>query len=376
MRASQEWTFFCVVTPGLEALALAELNEKKAAIGLTHEEVKTLPAGFELTLPWSKGVGLVHLLKIPTRVIVRLGSITARDFPKLHQKALKLPWTKWLSHPTPHWKISAHQCRLMHTGRLEETLSEALKKSHISSPFSNRWQKENIAPETLYVRGVDDEWTISLDITGEALYKRGLSIVKGEAPLRETLAQACLRLMFADCSKKNVTLWDPMCGSGTFLFEAMTAHLPSQRPFSYLTSELNRGVPPWKPHAELGAFSIAKAHGSDLNKELITKLVPLEKMRFSCADLFSKDRPQLSSPLWIISNPPYGERIEISEGISEFIKKLSHCLGDARPEKVLLLVPSSWPHFKIRDQKFNTYLRFLNGGLSVEARLWDFSALS
>lgn len=376
MRASQEWTFFCVITPGLEALALIELHEKKTALGLSTEEIKSLPGGIELTLPWNKGIGLVHLLKIPTRVIVRLTTITARDFPKLHQKALNLPWTKWLAHPTPNWKITAHQCRLMHTGRLEETLSEALKKSHIKSPFSTRWQKENIAPETLYVRGVDDEWTISLDITGDALYKRGLSIVKGEAPLRETLAQASLKMLFTAHPKEAVTLWDPMCGSGTFLYEALTAHLPSDRSFSYLAGELNRGVAPWKPFAAPPAFPIALAHGSDLNRELIAKLVPLEKMSFSCADLFGHHQQKFSAPLWIISNPPYGERIEISEGISEFVKKLSHSLGEANPEKVLLLVPSSWPHFKIKGQKFNTYLRFLNGGLSVEARLWDFSGLT
>jgi putative N6-adenine-specific DNA methylase len=373
MRASQEWTFFCVITPGLEALALLELHEKKAALGLTTEEVKSLPGGIELALPWSKGIGLVHLLKIPTRVIVRLTSITARDFPKLHQKALNLPWTKWLAHPTPNWKITAHQCRLMHTGRLEETMSEALKKSHVKSPFSNRWQKENISPETLYVRGVDDEWTISLDITGDALYKRGLSVVKGEAPLRETLAQACLKMLFSDSPQSPVTLWDPMCGSGTFLFEALTAHLPSQRSFSYLTSELNRGVAPWKPYGDSTAFPIAVAHGSDTNRELISKLVPLEKMSFSCTDLFSGSLQDFARPLWVIANPPYGERIEISEGIAEFTRKLSHFIGEADPDKVLLLVPSSWPHFKIKNQKFNKYLRFLNGGLSVEARLWDFS---
>jgi putative N6-adenine-specific DNA methylase len=261
----------------------------------------------------------------------------------------------------------------MHTGRLEETLSEALKKSHVKSPFSTRWQKENIPPETLYVRGVDDEWTISLDITGDALYKRGLSVVKGEAPLRETLAQACLKMLFCDSTQTPVTLWDPMCGSGTFLFEALTAHLPSQRSFSYLTSELNRGVAPWKPYANSIAFPIAMAHGSDLNQELIAKLAPIEKMSFSCTDLFSSSLQNFTRPLWMIANPPYGERIEISEGITEFIKKLSHFVGEANPEKVLLLVPSSWPHFKIKNQKFHKYLRFLNGGLSVEARMWDFS---
>lgn len=370
MRASQEWTFFCVVTPGLVELALKEWEEKKHALGVTDQVVSVSPAGLEVTLPWSMGIGLVHVLKIPTRVLVRLTTLTARDFPKLHTKAQKLPWTSWLAHPEPRWKISAHQCRLMHTGRLEETLTAALQKSLTHQPLSLRWQKEALAPETLYVRGVDDEWTISLDITGEALYKRGAQLIRGEAPLRETLAQACLTYMFDPPPETPVTLWDPLCGSGTFLFEALSAHVPTERMFSYKHSALNLGVAPWKAKAALSGFAIHAAIGSDIDRELVEKLTPVPGLTFKCEDFLNHPRTQLG-PLWIIANPPYGERLKLSEGISAFADKLSQALSASGAQRILLLVPASWPELKIQGLRCQRRLSFSNGGLAVEARVWE-----
>lgn len=370
MRASQPWCFFCVITPGLEELALSELLEKRALLGSDVDPV-ALPGGFEITLPWEQGRALTAILKIPTRVLVRLTTFAARDFPKLFQKTSDLPWTQWLSHPTPQWKVSIHQCRLMHSGRVEETLIEALAKAHTKKPFSNRWQKENLPAETIYVRGVDDNWTFSLDITGLALYKRGVSEIKGEAPLRETLAAACLRFLFRELPAQPVHLWDPMCGSGTFLFEALHHQLPTEREFAYQTSLLNLGVAPWKPKTTLPAWPIEACTGLDLKPELVNRLATTAKISWGVHDVLAAPKvPVTTAPLWIISNPPYGERLALPEGVPEFARKLSESLSKFPCERVLLLVPASWPSFKIKDRKPQEILRFTHGGLAVEARLW------
>jgi putative N6-adenine-specific DNA methylase len=370
MRASQPWCFFCVITPGLEDLALAEFREKRSLWGGDDTDPAMLPGGMEITLPWEQGIGLVHCLKIPTRVMVRLTKITARDFPKFHQKALKLPWTKWLSHPTPEWKISAHQCRLMHTGRIEETLVDALRDAGKQQPFSSRYQKENIAPETVYVRGVNDEWTFSLDITGVALYKRGTSGIKGEAPLRETLAAAILRFLFATPPQSPVHLWDPMCGSGTLLLEASSHHTPFEREFAYQKSILNLGVAPFKPKSTLPAWPVLSFVGSDINANLLSKLPKMSGITWRTGDVLTTPAPV--GPFWIISNPPYGERLELSEGIEVFAKNLSKTLSTHPCDRVLLLVPKTWPTMLIRGQRPSEILGFSNGGLAVEARLWCF----
>jgi putative N6-adenine-specific DNA methylase len=365
MRASQAWTFFCVVTPGLEELALAEYRAKRAGIG-TDVDAAMINGGLEVTLPWEAGRGLTKILKIPTRVLVRLKTLKARDFPTLFQKTRDLPWTQWLVHPEPHWKVTAHQCRLMHTGRVEETLRAALKKSQERQPLSLRWQKESLAAETVYIRGVDDEWTFSLDITGEPLYKRGTQHVDADAPIRETLAAAVLSFMFAG-QDQDVHLWDPLCGSGTFLFEALSYHLPTARSFPWEKSQLNLGVRPWRPTTALTAFPLLSARGHDRNADLIAQL-PAE--HFGVHDVFEEAARPCGDPLWIVSNPPYGERLLLPEGISPFTQKLGQALSALSPQKVCLVVPAAWPDFAIGSLKNRQRLSFSNGGLATEARTW------
>lgn len=365
MRASQAWTFFCIVSPGLEELALTEYRAKKAALG-TDVEAQLINGGFEVTLPWEIGRGLTKLLKIPTRVLVRLKTVKARDFPTLFQKTRDLPWTQWLVHPTPQWKITAHQCRLIHTGRLEETLRGALEKSNIRQPFSVRWQKEAIAPETIYVRGVDDEWTFSLDITGDPLYKRGTQHVDAEAPMRETLAAAVLSFMFAG-QEQAVHLWDPMCGSGTFLFEALSYHLPTERVFPWDKSQLNLGVKPWKLATNMTPLPLASVQGHDRNSALISQL---PKELFGVHDVLSAPARPNGNPLWIVSNPPYGERLGLAQSVHEFAQQLGRALAEFQPQKVVLVVPRTWPELKVGSLKDLRRLQFTNGGLDVEARVW------
>ncbi len=368
MRASHVWTFFCVVAPGLEALAIAEYEEKRPALG-AQAPVRPLPGGFEVELPWDVGRGLTCLLKIPTRVLVRLESVRARDFPTLFQKARDLPWGRWLAHPAPNWKVAAHQCRLMHTGRIEETLTEALAAHLARQPFASRWQKENLAPERVQVRGVDDTWTISLDITGEALYKRGDSHVDAEAPLRETLAAAVLRHLFAD-QRAPVHLWDPMCGSGTFLREARDYGKPSVRAQAWEKSVLNLGVAPWKPRAEPVSLPVAGLTGHDVDEALISRWPAEPGIGLGPHDFFRNPAPPEGRPLWVVSNPPYGERLALDGGVAVFAKKLAEQLSRFDLERVCLVVPRSWPALKIGHLRQADPLEFSNGGLAVQARLW------
>ncbi|MBY0516691.1 MAG: hypothetical protein K2P81_07280 [Bacteriovoracaceae bacterium] len=370
MRASIPWSFFCIVPPGLSDLAFDEFMQKRQFIGASDAIPQKSPQGLEVTLPWEVGTRMLQMLKIPTRIIVRLEKFQARDFPKIYQKCAQFPWQKWLSHPEPAWKISANQCRLMHTGRLEETFREALKEAHRQRPFPERYKKENIQPETLYVRGENDEWTISLDISGEPLYKRGSSIIKGEAPIRENLAAACLAFMFEELPTQPINLWDPMCGSGTLLFEALDYFNPTKREFAFEKSALHLGVPKWNLKNQMDPWPILKTHGSDIDQNLISKLNK-EYVNFFVHDFIEENlNHKVASPLWIISNPPYGERIEIKPGRRDFAKKLCHSIEQNTPDKCLLIVPQDWPAMQINGSKPQKTLEFFNGGLAVEARLW------
>lgn len=369
MRASEVWTFFCVVTPGLEAQALAEYEAKRPVLGALAS-ARALAGGFEVDLPWETGRGLTRVLKIPTRVIVRLAQVKARDFPTLFQKTRDLAWGRWLAHPTPLWKVSAHQCRLIHTGRVEETLREALAAHVARQPFSTRWQKEKLAAENLRVRGVDDVWTFSLDVTGEALFKRGEYHTDAEAPVRETLAAAVLQHLFTG-QIAPVHLWDPMCGSGTLLREARDYGEVSVRTDAWETSALNLGVAPWKPKANGVGFPVATLTGHDSDAGLATRWPTLKDITLARHDFFQDPAPPIGRPLWVVSNPPYGERLPLAGGVSAFACRMGAQLGTFSPERVCLIVPDRWPRIDIAGLTPREALPFSNGGLAVEARLWS-----
>jgi putative N6-adenine-specific DNA methylase len=165
----ENYRLFIIVNPGLEDLALKELIEK-CPVG----DAEVLKGGIELTanLEWIERAH--QLLKIPTRILLRVTNFKVRDFPKLYQKFAKFNWNQFLSHPNPSFEISCTKSRLNHTGRLDETIRKALDEAMIKQPLNKDWEKKNYPPQTFYVRLFDDELTLSLDLTGEPLYKRGL----------------------------------------------------------------------------------------------------------------------------------------------------------------------------------------------------------
>lgn len=359
-RAAVEWTFFCITPLGLEELAAQELQVKLPQLGRETLTITVLKGGFEVTLPWEQGRALVHLLKIPTRVLVRLSEFKARDFAKAFNKLKTLPWTQWISHPEVAFEVSANECRLIQTTRMREVCEEALKAALKATPLSLRYQKEAIAPERVYLRGVQDEWTLSLDLCGDPLYKRGTSLIKDLAPMRENLAAAAL---FALSQKltRPCHLWDPMCGSGTFVFEAENFHRSTQRSFSYQTSVLNLGVAPWKPKAAEMESLFLSARGSDILSDLMEKL----GAPFFTHDFFSQ-APPLAAPCVLVMNPPYGERIKLPVSMEVFQKNLLHQFDRLGIQHALIVKPLSWRPFSTQIYSTTPLFKVSNGGIEVE----------
>ena len=371
MRASQLWRFFCVVPPGHEAAALEEFQAKSSMLSSYPLTATAINGGLELETSCEIGRGLVHVLKIPTRVLIRLKTFPARDFPKMYNALRDLPWNQWLQHPTPTLRVSAHQCRLIHTGRVEEAFHEALKAAHQRQPFSTRYETEKLAPDLLLIRGDNDQWTISLDLAGDALYKRGEFAGKGEAPIRETHAAAVLWHLFKDYQGPAVMLVDPMCGSGTLLREAVNFFQPTQNAFAYLTSPVNKGVAPWKTKSTMNSWPIEAALGFDINSELVNKLKGEEKLKFATHDVLQNPTiPTAGAPCWLISNPPYGDRLAVAQGLKVFAEKLSHSLSLYHPARAAFIVPQTFPSITLAGLKLYQAYPFSNGGIAVEARVF------
>ncbi|WCG81540.1 bifunctional 23S rRNA (guanine(2069)-N(7))-methyltransferase RlmK/23S rRNA (guanine(2445)-N(2))-methyltransferase RlmL [Pectobacterium sp. A5351] len=172
-----------------------------------------------------------------------------------------------------------------------------------------------------------DTASVSLDLSGEGLHQRGYRDLAGLAPLKENLAAA---IVLRSGWQNGTPLVDPMCGSGTLLIEA--AMMAADRaPGLHRT---HWGFNAWLKHdAELWREVTAEAQvrarqglqattsrffGSDNDRRVID-IAKANARRAGVAELIYfgvKDAAQLQNPLpegskgTVISNPPYGERLE------------------------------------------------------------------
>jgi putative N6-adenine-specific DNA methylase len=358
---------FLIIPPGLEDLAAREILDKLPVV--KHNVIK---GGIEVEADLNWMVNAHLLLKIPVRILLRISESKVRDFPRLHQKFVKFAWKDYLAHPGPQWEISCSKSRLMHTGRIEETIKKALTEALVKQPLSQDWKRKNYSPQTFYVRLVDDNLTLSLDLSGEPLYKRNLQVIKGEAPLRENFAAALL-MELCEGLTSEVSLTDPMCGSGTFLLEAATFHLPlHERKFSFEEAPFFKGKLVRKPEPTT-SLPVKSLCGIEINEEIADKVkAPLAKFGIKIKNgdaLIEKISPGL-----IICNPPYGERIKTPGKRGIFLREsLEKFLTEDKPERLGWLIPTDMEDLvpKIKNYKMRSKRKFRNGGLAVTFQVWQ-----
>ena len=368
MNVSYE--LFLIIPPGLEDLALREVEEKCPTSPIT-----VIKGGLELNADINWIITAHTLLKIPTRILMRITSFKVRDFPKLYQKFTQFKWNEHLSHPEPLWHITCTKSRLNHTGKIEETIQSALKEAMRKQPLARDWEKKNYSPQNFYVRIADDVLTLSLDLTGEPLYKRAFQKIKGEAPLRENFAAAFAYEILSDL-KNQVILIDPMCGSGTLLSEAMTFYEPMHlRKFSFEEAPFFKGKHV-RTEKNTKTFPVQEALGLDLNGELLEKVRQELKGKLEIT-LINQD--SLSTNLnrentIILCNPPYGERIQIKGKRGTFLKEAwEKFLKNDQPLRFGWVLPSDMDDLFKNPEGYSlkTKRHLKNGGLPVTFWIWD-----
>lgn len=364
------YQLFLVIPPGLEDLALREV-ELKCPVSdiLTHK------GGLELNADLDWIIKAHTQLKIPTRILMRLTTFKVRDFPKLYQKFSAFKWNSVLSHPNPEFEITCAKSRLIHTGRIEETVKKALNEAMRKQPLGKDWEKKNYHPQTFYIRIVDDELTFSLDLTGEALYKRGLQTIKGEAPIRENFAAAFAFEILSDL-KEEKTLIDPMCGSATLLTEALTFFKPLHlRKFSFEEAPFFKGK--LVRLEELNkALPVSSALGFDINGELLQKVSSSlrENLNITLKRADSLEEKLSQGDSVILCNPPYGERIQIEGKRGSFLKEAwLKFMEIDKPFRFGWVLPSDMDDLfsKPTGYKLKTKRHLKNGGMAVTFWIWE-----
>ena len=277
-------------------------------------------------------------LRTAERVILKIGSFHAETFEDLFQGTRSLPWEELLPKDARFWvtKASSVKSKLFSPSDIQSVMKKAMV-SRMSEHYGLTQFPETGASYPVRVFIKKDEVTVAIDTTGESLHKRGYRKYKVQAPIAENLAAGLIALT---PWRPGRMLVDPFCGSGTFLIEAamISAHIAPGLSRSF-TAEACTGLIPsslWKEireelRGEIDLSVPCDLQGYDIDRDAVYAARENAKLA-GVADLIHfQVRPvaELSHPRsygFIITNPPYGERLE--KGQDQDLLLLYKTLGE------------------------------------------------
>lgn len=290
-------------------------------------------------------------LRTAERVLLKIGSFHAETFEDLFQGTRALPWEELLPRDARFWvtKASSVKSKLFSPSDIQSVMKKAMV-SRMSEHYGLTLFPETGASYPVRVFIKKDEVTVAVDTTGESLHKRGYRKYKVQAPIAENLAAGLIALT---PWRPGRMLVDPFCGSGTFLIEAamISAHIAPGLNRSF-TAEAWTGLIPSSLWTEIreelrGEIDLSvpcDLQGYDIDRDAVYAARENAKLA-GVADLIHfQVRPvaELSHPRsygFIITNPPYGERLE--KGQDQDLLLLYKTLGER------FQVLSSWSLYVI-----------------------------
>lgn len=321
--------FFAQVTGKMENICQEELIE----LGAKETEVAYKGVYFKADLQTLYRIN--YTSRLISRVLAPLVSFPCRSTDYLYQKSKKIHWEDFCSlKKTFSISASVSNSRINNSLYASQCLKDGIA-DYFRSKNGKRPDVEVVNPDVRFNLHIEkDTATISLDTSGESLHKRGYRLLAGEAPMQETLAAAIIRISKWD--GQNI-LYDPMCGSGTILCEALMHYcrIPAQtlrKKFGfYNLPEFNRNE--WnkvKADSDSNVRPLLKniIRGSDKSPEAIKVAKKnLSRLPYSDAvELSSTSFDQIKEfeSGTLITNPPYGIRL----GESEEVQNLYKVFGD------------------------------------------------
>ncbi len=319
------YTLIATSAFGLESVVASELRELGYS-DLKTEDGRVIFTGDEVDIArcnlW---------LRCADRVLIRLAEFKATDFEQLFQGSLAVKWERLIpENGVMHVTGKSVRSKLYSVpdcqSIVKKAVIEGMKRKYDRSLFSETGPVYKIEIGLL-----KDNATLTVDTSGDGLHKRGYGEIRGEAPLRETLAAALVKLSRWD---RKRLLADPLCGSGTIAIEAALIGrniAPGlKRTFvSETWPTLPRKI--WQAMRDDAAQKIidqpleifasdmditvfrqavANAENAGVDKYITFQKKPVEefssKRKFGC----------------VITNPPYGERLGTKESTENLYRSM------------------------------------------------------
>ena len=273
-------------------------------------------------------------LRTAERILIKVGQFHAETFDELFEGTKALPWEEYLPQNAKFWvaKAASVKSKLFSPSDIQSIMKKAMVE-RMRKVYRVNWFPEDGDAFPIRVFLHKDEVTVSLDTTGESLHKRGYRKLTAKAPIAENLAAALI--MLTPWNKTRI-LVDPFCGSGTFPIEAamMAADIAPGMNRSFLAESWTHIISrkEWyacmDEAAELVDFSqMPDIQGYDIDDEMVriarenAKLAGVEQyIHFQRRGIEALSHPKKYG--FIITNPPYGERLEDKNTIASIYRTL------------------------------------------------------
>jgi len=367
--------YFAATAPGFETLCLSELH----ALALDDLAAAAAVGGVSFKGRLQECYLANLNLRTANRILMRIETVTATSFSQLQKKLSDISWELYLrADQVPQMHVTTRHCKLHHTGAISERLLKAIAVRKKNTAFMVPSEKLPVISQNIYVRGVDDRFTISIDSSGSHLHKRGLKRHPGKAPLRETIAAAALLLAGYTGIEPMI---DPMCGTGTFSLEAalMAKNIPPGwfREFAFMGWPSFRRTQ-WEylkrrcemqftcPGTPLIFASDKDPNaGTRLKKSLMQHNL-MDAVNVSKKNFFNFSPGELTDQTGLIAiNPPYGRRMgNLEESEQFFLSICARLKQEYKGWKLILIAPSKLLEKKV-PFKLKPYPLF-HGGLILK----------
>ena len=295
-------------------------------------------------------------LRTAERVLLCLGEFEARSFTELFDGVRALPLEEFIGKQDA-FPVKGHSVHSqLHSIPDCQSIIKKAAVERLREKYGIGWFEETGPVHQIQFTILKDRVSICLDTSGAGLHKRGYRKNGNEAPIKETLAAGILDIAGI---RRDSILYDPFCGSGTFLIEAALKgmNIPAginrkfaaqnwdSIPASIWQQERTRGLDLVRRDAKFAAY------GSDIDPKAVelalfnaNKAGIAPRVRIRIRDI--RDFKTVTDTGIVVTNPPYGERLLDIRAAQEIYRKM----GEAFP-----LRPGFSYAIITPDEKFEQY---------------------
>lgn len=368
--ADKKIELIATTTFGLESLVKKEVKK----LGYKITRVENGQVCFKANL---EAIARTNLwLRCAERVLLKIGEFYATDFDELYEETKQLPWEDWLPVEAEFPVTGKSVKSTLHSVPTCQSIVKKAVVDKLKEKYKKNWFDEDGPLYRIQVAFYKDRATLTIDTSGEGLHKRGYRDLSTYAPLQETLAAAMIYLSRWD---NNRILIDPFCGSGTIPIEtaliAKNIAPGLKRKFvSESWPQIDKNI--WQnirneaekairqniePRLIMGmdiddnVIGIARHHAERAGVENIIHFQTSPFSDFQTSRKYG----------YIVTNPPYGERISDKKGVEELYTVLGEELLKLDTWSFYIL--TSYQGFEsVFGKKASRRRKLYNGGIECQ----------